>query len=250
MIRFESMHGVPERADRASMVMKQGVQIHKEFDETLCIHNDPAHRGPLATFLDCVRHGFEQMRFEDEWLVILQDDADPIEGWAEHLRAALNGSPQPVLGLSYYGYSYRKPAAGVAYVQGEFVLQGGAWAINRSLLEQGFLEWATPLWEVDKYFNDDVVLAAFAWWKGYQSACVTHAIFRQELPTSLKRHPRTHPVPPETIADWNIERWAKDSVIDANYDHFELPFRSLLKYRWSRQQRFASTDRNRIDLPT
>lgn len=181
-VEVEIMHGVPHRPDRAAVVAR----LVREADRA-CVHTDPKHRGPLFTLLECLRCAAESGS-DQPWVIVCQDDAEPLPGWKQHVVDACQYSPEPVLGLSFVGRRSLKVSREVAYRAGKYTLKGGAFAIRRDLLP-GLIAWSTPLEQVDGYTNDDVVLGAYSRWVGSATACVTHSIFRQRLVSTLRTGP-------------------------------------------------------------
>jgi hypothetical protein len=195
--------------------------------------------------LACLKHG-EQ--YGADWVVVLQDDADPVEGWLDHLPPVLEQSPEPVLGLTYFGYQYSTPKKPeTQYFRGQYVLQGGAFAVHRSLLDAGMTRWMEPLWEEDRFFDDDVVLAAFSRWVGSQTACVTHALFLQPVKSSLRNRPLKRPLAQRTIADGSSS-YSRDRVENVDLGKVSLELTLLLQAVFDRQAKIVAPTVTREDV--
>jgi hypothetical protein len=152
-----------------------------------CVHEDPERRGVMATWtsaLECARD-----TDTGGWSVIVQDDADPLRGWQQHLERACLNSPQPVLGLTHFGaYGRQALAKGAPYGEGLALIWGGAVAYRASLLP-GLCAFARGLYESgEERRNDDRVAAAYALKTGHQTAMVARAIFGQPVQKSLIGH--------------------------------------------------------------
>lgn len=243
--RIEVMHGVPERADRRGVVQRLCEQA------SACVHLDETHRGPLYTLLACLVCARDSSS-EQPWVVVCQDDAEPLPGWRGHLIRACEHSPEPVLGLSNHG-AQRYHAAfdpDRPYLVGRYVLSGGAFAVRRDILDD-LVAWSLPLWEEDRFFHDDVVLAAFAEWVGARTACTAFSIFDQNLRSSLRRsahwlrpgHP-DHLITVDRRIDWEgggVMEFVDEMIPARSTLQQDRELCRLLDLRYDRQARIVPT---------
>lgn len=228
-----SMHANPSRPDRARVVALQESDAALD-GRSFHVFNDPEQRGPLHTMIQCLKFAWNSTFYTD-WIVVLQDDAEPVPGWLNYLPQVLDKSPQPVLGLSYFGYRYSIPKSpDTGFLVGTYLLQGGAFAIHNSLLARGLIDWLEPLIYQDGFIDDDVALAAFSRWCGRSTACVTYALFQQRLNTMMRGHPRTRPIAQRTIIDLKGESYPSPSE-SRNIGKASLALTALLQAKWDRQ---------------
>ena len=153
----------------------------------VCLHTDPSRRGVMPTWLDALECA-GQADTGYSWSVIVQDDALPLRGWAQHLERACLASPHPVLGLTHFGgYGLLPLEKGAPYAEGPYLLWGAAIAYHRALLP-GLLTFATRVYETTGYVHDDVLAAAYAMRTNHHTAMTARAIFDQPVKRSLLGH--------------------------------------------------------------
>lgn len=166
----------PQRDEIVARLVEQG---------DACLHLDPGRRGIMSTWLEAVACAATE---SNPWAVIVQDDADPLRGWQQHLERACTNSPQPVLGLTYFGqYGSKAAAKGAPFAEGRNLIWGGAVAYHHTFL-QGLAEWAPRVVEQTDYPHDDRLVAAYAMKRGHRTALVSRAIFDQPVAQSLVGH--------------------------------------------------------------
>lgn len=153
----------------------------------VCLHADPDRIGVMPTWLGALSCAIDKDQ-DLPWTLVIQDDADPFEGWYEHLRYACHFSPEPVLCLTYMGgWGHRPYAKNVPYGVGEYLVWGTAVAYHRSIVE-GLWEWCTKVWEETGYPHDDCLVACYALNQGFKTALTTRAIFDRAPIRSLIGH--------------------------------------------------------------
>jgi hypothetical protein len=148
--------------------------------------------------------------------VVLEDDAEPVDGFREQLSAALTSAPETAGVLSFYLGRQRPPqhqgaigraldaanATGAHWLVGNRLLHGVAYAIRTELLAS-LLEFRslrlTPIdqhitiWARETLGNQSVAYSV-------PSLC-NHA----DMPTVIPRHPDGQPRPPGRVA-WQTGR--------------------------------------------
>lgn len=150
------------------------------------------------------------------WSVIVQDDADPLPGWQQHLERACLNSPQPALGLTHFGgYGERALAKGAPYAEGPYLIWGGATAFRRVFCD-GLFEWASRVYAETGYPHDDVLACAYAKKRGALTAMTARAIFGQPVKASLLGHNTPIREPNTTIAN-----------------HPGVPYKSIPRAAWT-----------------
>jgi len=163
----------------------------------VCLHEDPERLGLMQNWLSAARCA---QKDNQEWAIILSDDAAPLQGWKEYLPLALKYSPEPFLGLTHFGgYGERAVDKGAAYCIGPYLIWGGACAIRRDQLD-GLIEFA-EFHHARGYKHDDVLICAYASSQGHQTAMAAHAIFGQPVKASLLNHNTPIRSPYSTIED-------------------------------------------------
>jgi len=160
-----------------------------------------------------------------DFSVVLEDDAEPVDGFRDQLSAALKSAPETAAVLSFYLGRKRPPphqgtigralqaaqATGAHWLLGNRLLHGVAYAIRTEHLPS-LLEFTTRLpTPIDQHIT--------VWARetlGRQSVAYTvpslcnHA----DIPTVIARHPDGKPRPPGRVA-WQTGRrdhWASSSV--------------------------------------
>lgn len=93
------------------------------------IYGDEALRDPWATYRDCLRVGLDaQSSGQPTHLLVIQDDALPVPGFYERVRAAVTGRPGDLLCLyvpEHPGYMGRAIRTAVARTEAYAPIPGG-----------------------------------------------------------------------------------------------------------------------------
>lgn len=162
------------------------VRIQQEKMPGLSVHEDPERRGVMPTWLEALSAAALHTRAD--WTLIVQDDALPLDGWAEHLEEALWFAPQPVVGLTHFGsYGAKALKRGAPYAVGKYLMWGGAIAYRQDFLR--YLNvWAHRVYEQTGYPHDDCLVAVFAKKQGYETSITSRALFDQPVQQSLMGH--------------------------------------------------------------
>lgn len=167
--------------DRDATVARQQEQAD------ICLHIDPERRGVMWNFLNAVQCAVENDG-DLKWSVIIQDDAEPLPGWEDHLAQACWYSPEPVLGLTHFGqYGKKALAKGAPYALGRSLIWGGAVAYRRDFL-LGLAEWGPRIYAQTGFVHDDYLVCAYAYRIGRKCALTSRAIFDQTIKKSLLGH--------------------------------------------------------------
>lgn len=163
----------------------------------VCLHEDAERKGLMQNWIGVLKCALED---EQEWAVILSDDASPLPRWKEHLPLALEHSPEPFLGLTHFGgYGLKAIEKEAAYCVGPYLIWGGACAIRKDQIT-GLLEFA-EFHHARGYLHDDCLIAAYAMMTGQGTAMVPRAIFGQPVKASLLNHNTPIRSPSSTIID-------------------------------------------------
>jgi hypothetical protein len=142
------------------------------------------------------------------WSVIVQDDAEPLPGWADHLSRATASSPSPVLGLTHFGWYGEVPLRHLApYGVGPYLLWGGAIAYRRDVVEP-LARWCLTVYAATGYPHDDCLVAAWCLKEGIDTALCARAIFGQPIRASLLNHHTKYRSPATTIANTDGPDWS------------------------------------------
>lgn len=131
---FHVMH-VPGADPERDRLVANLPELHPRGAEGVCVHEDPKRKGVLNTWLSALKHAYHEPSTDTGWEIVIQDDAVPVEGFAQHLPRALQHSPAPVLSLCHLGDAGQKIAAtGHAYMRGTHTVWGPAVAYHRDIL--------------------------------------------------------------------------------------------------------------------
>lgn len=164
----------------------------------VCLHIDPDRGGVMGNWLRALSCSAVE-DVELPWTLIVQDDAQPLRGWQQHLERACAHSPSPFLGLTHFGsYGQRVVDQGVPYGVGEGMIWGGAVAYHRSVVP-GLLAWTASLYAETGYTEDDLAVCAYARRIDAIPAMTARAIFGQPVHRSLLSHRGTGRSPVATI---------------------------------------------------
>lgn len=167
------------------------------------IHQDRDRAGLMQNWRAALGHA---VRLDQEWTVMLADDALPLIGWQRQLDMALTHSPKGLLSLSHFGQVGKQTARrGHAYALGHGCLWGCAIAIHRSALLglPRFVDHALTVYP--DYPHDDGLLSAYAEkaTRDGTTAMTARAIFDHADVPTLMGHggPRDARRPHLTIAE-------------------------------------------------
>jgi len=171
----------------------------------VCLHLDPSRRGVVPTWLealDCAA------AIDEEWSVVIQDDALPLTGWQRELPAAAHHSPAPALGLTHFGsYGAKALAKNRPYAVGPNLIWGGAVAYHRSLLP-ALASWSRRQWDTTGFEHDDVLVPAYLMQLGLTTALAARALFDQPVQQSLLGHNTLIRRPSTTIVNTPHLAWS------------------------------------------
>lgn len=163
-------------------------QITNRFvDAGACVHTEQHLRGIMAPWSEVLRHAVND---GTDWTLVLQDDADPLDHWQDHVEAALRHSPVPVLALTHFGsYGVKAARAGYAYAAGRNLIWGAAVAIRADVVAvlPAFID---RVFAIDpSYPHDDNLLGVWADQAGVKTGFTSRAIFdHADTPSLLGHH--------------------------------------------------------------
>jgi hypothetical protein len=206
VIRAHTLHVPGADAERDAIVAKQMADP----DLDVVLHADPQRKGVMQNWLGALKAALDD---DQEWALILQDDADPLPGWAEHFALATANSPSPLLGLTHFGgYGSEVIRKGGAYGIGRVLIWGGASCIHRDHLLP-LLRAALQFHQKTGYAHDDGAMALYGQWIGTGTAMTARALFDQPVQASLLGHNTKVRRPTATIANCDGPPYADSPVI-------------------------------------
>jgi hypothetical protein len=171
----------------------------------VCLHLDPERRGVVPTWLealDCAA------RADEEWSVVIQDDALPLLGWQAQLPAAAHHSPSPALGLTHFGtYGAKALAKNRPYAVGPNLIWGGAVAYHRAILRP-LAAWSRRQYNDTGFPHDDVLVPAWLMAHSLTTALAARALFDQPVTQSLLGHNTAIRRPSTTIVNTPHLAWS------------------------------------------
>ncbi len=194
--------GISEQRDKIVASLSEQIET--------CVHNDLDRNGCMWNWLTAITCAATK-DVDQHWSVVLSDDALPLPDWQTAIDEALMYSPEPFLGLTYFGgFTQTAINKGVPYIIGPHTLWGGGIAYRRSVVE-GLAQWARYIYDETGYQHDDRLVSAYAQKIGRYTALVTRAIFDQPVQESLLGHGGRDRRPTVTIATpgrAQMIRWA------------------------------------------
>ena len=205
---------VPGFLTDRDLIVEQ-IQLQHPDPDGVCTHEDPERKGLLRNYASALRCA---MQDDNEWHLIVSDDAIPLPGWQTHLQEALDNAPTDIVGLTHFGsYGTKLAEKGVPFGVSENAIWGGAAAYRRNVL--------APLLELVEFGlsigwnhkGDDGCVIVYNRLNSSKSAMCSRAIFDQPILKSTLGHGGKKRFPHLTIRDdgpaWNAEpRFAKMSM--------------------------------------
>lgn len=107
-------------------------QMKTDHPGDVIVHEDPDRNGVLPTWIAALKAARDS---GDDWNLVVQDDAVPMNGWSLHLPQVLKHAPAPIISLSHFSdRGMRLVRQGVPFALSRHGLWGQAVAYHRSVL--------------------------------------------------------------------------------------------------------------------